>query len=59
MAKKKNELGLIALVGEGYFGVYKKTGGMKGRKLELKKYDPKSRKHVLVKEKKDGRIRAS
>ncbi|QEK38437.1 50S ribosomal protein L33 [Candidatus Cytomitobacter primus] len=49
---KKNDLGLIALVGDGYFAVRKKTGGMKGLKLELKKYSPKLRKHVIVKEKK-------
>ncbi len=60
MAKKKSKLGLIALVGDGYFGVRTKSHGMKGKKLvDLKKYSPKLRKHVLVKEAKSGRITSS
>ncbi|USO00573.1 MAG: hypothetical protein H6845_02035 [Alphaproteobacteria bacterium] len=49
---KKNSLGLIALVGDGYFAVRPKTGGMKGKKLELKKFSRKLRRRITVTEKK-------
>ncbi len=54
---KKNKLGLIALIGDGYFSVKNKTGGMKGKKLKnLMKYSPKLRKRVPCNEKKSGMI---
>ncbi len=55
MAKPINvQIKLVSTEGTGYFYVKKKnprSQTMTG-KLELKKYDPKARKHVLFKEEK-------
>ena len=48
MAKKKGNL-LVLLVGEGYQSIRKSS---KDKKLNLKKYSRKLRKHVECKEKK-------
>jgi hypothetical protein len=48
MAKKK-DLGIFALIGGGYFSVRKFSSGMHKHGLQLKKYDPVARKHILVK----------
>ena len=41
---------LLSSAGTGYFYVTKKNPRTMAQKLELKKYDPKIRKHVLFKE---------
>ena len=41
---------LLSTAGTGYFYVTKKNPRTKPEKLELKKYDPKIRKHVAFKE---------
>jgi large subunit ribosomal protein L33 len=51
MAKSANVLiKLVSGAGTGYFVVRSKNGRKKPEKLELKKYDPIVRKHVLFKE---------
>ena len=55
MAKSKQNTVLIKLVSSadtGYFFVKKKNPRTATKKLELKKYDPVARKHVLFKESK-------
>jgi large subunit ribosomal protein L33 len=41
---------LVSAEGTGYFYVTKKNQRKKPEKLELKKYDPKARKHVVFRE---------
>ena len=41
---------LLSSAGTGYFYVTKKNPRTMAEKLELKKYDPKIRKHVIFKE---------
>lgn len=43
---------LLSTSGTGYFYVTKKNARKKPNKLELKKYDPKLRKHILFRESK-------
>jgi ribosomal protein L33 len=57
MAKKK-ELGICALMGGNYFSVRKVSSGTQKNGLQLRKYDPVARKHVLVKSGKSRRITA-
>ncbi|HJL44020.1 MAG TPA: 50S ribosomal protein L33 [Myxococcales bacterium LLY-WYZ-16_1] len=53
MAKTGRELiKLESTAGTGYFYVTSKNRRTMTKKLELKKYDPKARKHVLFVEKK-------
>lgn len=55
MAKSKQNTVLIKLVSSadtGYFFVKKKNARTATKKLELRKYDPVARKHVLFKESK-------
>ena len=53
MAKPKREkIKLESTAGTGYFYTTSKNRRTSTGKLELKKYDPKVRKHVLFKEKK-------
>lgn len=53
MAKQGRELiKLESTAGTGYFYVTSKNRRTMTNKLELKKYDPKARKHVLFVEKK-------
>jgi|TARA_B110001450_G_scaffold218823_1_gene213498 large subunit ribosomal protein L33 len=46
------QIKLISSANTGYFYVTKKNPRTKPEKLELMKYDPKARKHVLFKESK-------
>ena len=46
------QIKLISSAETGYFYVTKKNPRTKPEKLELMKYDPKARKHVLFKESK-------
>ncbi len=55
MAKTKNDIKLVSSAGTGVFYVTKKNP-KKTTKLELKKYDPRVRKHVTFKE---GKIKES
>ncbi len=52
MAKSKKTIlfKLESTVGTGYFYVRKKNPRQMTEKLELKKYDPRVRKHVLFRE---------
>lgn len=51
MAKPATQLiKLESTAGTGYFYVRKKNARTQTGKMELKKYDPKARKHVLFKE---------
>ena len=43
---------LVSTADTGYFYVAKKNPRTKPDKIELKKYDPRARKHVLFKEEK-------
>jgi len=43
---------LVSTADTGFFYVAKKNPRTKPEKLELKKYDPKARKHVLFREQK-------
>ena len=53
MAKQATlQIKLISSADTGYFYVTKKNPRTKPEKLELMKYDPKARKHVLFKESK-------
>jgi ribosomal protein L33 len=58
MAKKK-ELGICALMGGGYFSVRKVSSGTQKHGIQLRKYDPVARKHILVKSGKSRRITKS
>jgi len=49
---KKLQIKLISSADTGFFYVTKKNPRTKPEKLELMKYDPKVRKHVLFKESK-------
>jgi len=49
MAKAKNDIKLVSSAGTGFFYVTKKNP-RNTKKLELKKYDPRVRKHVIFKE---------
>lgn len=49
MAKTKNDIKLVSTAGTGVFYVTKKNP-KNTTKLELKKYDPRARKHVVFKE---------
>ncbi len=55
MAKAKNDIKLVSSAGTGIFYVTKKNPRVT-KKLELKKYDPRVRKHVVFKE---GKIKES
>lgn len=46
---KKKDLGLVALIGGGYFSPRKVSSGIHKKGLQLRKYDPIQRKHVLTK----------
>jgi len=53
MAKKKGaviQIKLESSEGTGHFYVAKKNSRTQTEKLELRKYDPKARKHVMYKE---------
>ncbi|MGF1607769.1 MAG: 50S ribosomal protein L33 [Kiloniellales bacterium] len=53
MAKPTTQLiKMVSTADTGYFYVAKKNPRTKTEKLELRKYDPKARKHVLFKESK-------
>ena len=54
MAKAKNDIKLVSTANTGYFYVTKKNPKNNTKKLELSKYDPVARKHVVFKE---GKIR--
>jgi large subunit ribosomal protein L33 len=55
MAKSKNDIKLVSSASTGFFYVTKKNP-RNTTKLELKKYDPVARKHVVFKE---GKIKES
>lgn len=50
MAKTKNDIKMVSTEGTGFFYVTKKNPKNTTKKLELKKYDPKLRKHVVFRE---------
>lgn len=50
MAKAKTAIKMLSEAGTGTFYVTKKNPRNNTKKLELKKYDPKLRKHVKFKE---------
>jgi large subunit ribosomal protein L33 len=53
MAKPINQqIKMVSTADTGYFYVTKKNPRTKTEKLELRKYDPRARKHVLFKESK-------
>ena len=53
MAKSNTiQVKLVSSANTGFFYVKNKTQRLNPRKLELKKYDPKVRKHVVFKEQK-------
>jgi len=56
MAKTKNDIKLVSSAGTGIFYVTKKNPKNNTKKLELKKYDPRVRKHVIFTE---GKIKES
>ena len=56
MAKSKNDIKLVSSANTGFFYVTKKNPKNNTNKLELKKYDPVVRKHVVFKE---GKIKES
>jgi large subunit ribosomal protein L33 len=56
MAKAKNDIKLVSSANTGFFYVTKKNPKNNTKKLELKKYDPVMRKHVVFKE---GKIKES
>ncbi len=49
-SKTKNDIKLVSSAGTGFFYVTKKNPKNNTKKLELKKYDPRVRKHVAFKE---------
>jgi len=53
MAKPTTQLiKMVSTAGTGYFYVAKKNPRTSTEKLELRKYDPRARKHVIFKESK-------
>jgi large subunit ribosomal protein L33 len=50
MAAVREKIKLVSSAGTGYFYTTTKNKRTKPEKLELKKYDPKVRQHVLFKE---------
>jgi large subunit ribosomal protein L33 len=53
MAKPTTQLiKMVSTAGTGYFYVAKKNPRTSTEKLELRKYDPRARKHVVFKESK-------
>jgi large subunit ribosomal protein L33 len=48
----RDKIKLVSSAGTGHFYTSTKNKTKKGEKLELKKYDPKARKHVNYKESK-------
>ena len=51
MAKPATQLiRMVSTADTGYFYVAKKNSRTKTEKLELRKYDPRARKHVMFKE---------
>ncbi len=56
MARTKNDIKLVSSANTGFFYVTKKNPKNNTKKLELKKYDPVVRKHVVFKE---GKIKES
>lgn len=53
MAKPTTQLiKMVSTAGTGYFYVAKKNPRTQTEKLELRKYDPRARKHVVFKESK-------
>ena len=46
----REKVKLVSTAGTGYFYVTKKDKRKHPEKLEIKKYDPKARKHVVFKE---------
>ena len=46
------QIKLVSTADTGYFYVTKKNPRIKPEKLELKKYDPRARKHVIFRESK-------
>jgi len=56
MAKSKNDIKLVSSANTGFFYVTKKNPKNNTKKLELSKYDPVVRKHVVFKE---GKIKES
>ena len=50
MASKRDKIRLVSSAGTGHFYTTTKNKRTKPDKLEIKKYDPKARKHVLYKE---------
>ncbi len=50
MAKVKNDIKLVSSANTGFYYVTKKNSKNSTKKLELKKYDPVARKHVVFKE---------
>jgi large subunit ribosomal protein L33 len=53
MAKPTTQLiKMVSTAGTGYFYVAKKNSRTMTEKLELRRYDPKARKHVVFKESK-------
>ena len=50
MAKAKNDIKMVSSAGTGFFYVTTKNPKNNTKKLELKKYDPRVRKHVAFKE---------
>ena len=49
------QIKLVSTADTGYFYVTKKNPRTKPEKLELKKYDPRARKHVIFREAKSNR----
>jgi len=52
MAANREKIRLVSTAGTGYFYTTTKNRKKHTEKLEIKKYDPKVRKHVIFKEKK-------
>lgn len=50
MASKRDKIRLISTAGTGHFYTTDKNKRTKPDKMEIKKYDPKARKHVIYKE---------
>ena len=52
MANNSIKIRLVSSAGTGHFYTTTKNSKKRGDKLELKKFDPKARKHVMYKESK-------
>ena len=50
MASKRDKIRMISTAGTGHFYTTTKNKRTTPDKLEIKKYDPKARKHVMYKE---------